>query len=168
MQLRVAQEALQMSDRDNAAAPSSSRAGGQLEGLPKSIMNTLTGPIAQEVMTDPVVLVETGITYERSAIEQWLACKHTCPVTNQPLTSCQLQPNILARQLLSDLGLPVAPLKPRPKGGNQKKVRAQSLRANRPTKLRPPHNLWTGCSMHCCDARHLLCGKLLHSWLAGV
>jgi hypothetical protein len=36
-------------------------------------------------MADPVMLVETGHTYERGNILRWLASKNTCPVTNLPL-----------------------------------------------------------------------------------
>lgn len=69
----------------------------------------VTCPLTREVMTDPVVLVETGITYERSAITQWLSHEDTCPMTKQLLASRQLIPNTLARHLLLDMGLPLAP-----------------------------------------------------------
>ena len=39
-------------------------------------------PISHEVMRDPVVLVETRRTYERSCIENWFANGHSsCPLT---------------------------------------------------------------------------------------
>lgn len=39
-------------------------------------------PILQTPMEDPVVLVETGFSYERAAIERWLREKNTDPMTN--------------------------------------------------------------------------------------
>lgn len=43
-------------------------------------------PISQDVMSDPVLLVEDGQTYERSSITKWLKKKAVSPVTNLPLT----------------------------------------------------------------------------------
>ena len=45
-----------------------------------------TCPITHDVMKDPVILVETGQTYERAAIEEWLKTRHSCPSTGQELT----------------------------------------------------------------------------------
>ncbi len=39
---------------------------------------------AQEIMRDPVVCAD-GYSYERGAIEEWLAGHATSPVTNEPL-----------------------------------------------------------------------------------
>ena len=44
-----------------------------------------TCPITHDVMKDPVILVETGQTYERAAIEEWLKTRHSCPSTGQEL-----------------------------------------------------------------------------------
>ena len=68
-------------------------------------------PITRETMTDPV-FTSDGQTYEREAIETWLARHDTSPLTNLPLSSKELVPNILARQLLVSMGLPVAPINP--------------------------------------------------------
>ncbi|KAL9653619.1 hypothetical protein ABK040_000536 [Willaertia magna] len=38
-------------------------------------------PISQQLMTGPVVLSETGHTYNRKEIEQWLQRQNTCPST---------------------------------------------------------------------------------------
>ena len=48
--------------------------------------------ITQELMTDPVVDPE-GNSYERSAIEEWLARNPSSPVTRSPLVTGQLAPN---------------------------------------------------------------------------
>ncbi|GAQ87719.1 U box domain containing protein [Klebsormidium nitens] len=37
-------------------------------------------PITKALMSDPVMLVETGKTFERAAIEEWLATHDTCPI----------------------------------------------------------------------------------------
>jgi hypothetical protein len=50
--------------------------------------------ITKEVMEDPVILVETGQTYERQAIEQWLSRHDTCPIVrDKELQKKDLLPN---------------------------------------------------------------------------
>lgn len=95
-------DALQKKEPRNADRVRGRREGGLDLG---QFRDLVTCPITHEVMTDPVTL-ETGITYERSAISQWLSCNESCPITNTALHSRRLHPNILARQLLSDMGLP--------------------------------------------------------------
>ncbi|MED6124669.1 hypothetical protein PIB30_061175 [Stylosanthes scabra] len=57
-------------------------------------------PLTKEVMTDPVVVLESSQTYERNAIEYWFSrCIEdghdpTCPVTGTVLKSLELKPNI--------------------------------------------------------------------------
>ena len=61
---------------------------------------TICCPITCDVMTDPVILAETCQTYERAAIEQWLASHNTSPLTGLPLSTHGLVPNEqLARQI---------------------------------------------------------------------
>ncbi|KAL5206621.1 hypothetical protein ABZP36_034830 [Zizania latifolia] len=51
-------------------------------------------------MQDPVTS-PTGITYDRPAIERWLAAGHgSCPVTGQPLSLGDLTPNHTLRRLI--------------------------------------------------------------------
>ncbi|OEL36432.1 E3 ubiquitin-protein ligase PUB23 [Dichanthelium oligosanthes] len=51
-------------------------------------------------MQDPVT-APTGISYDRRAIERWLAAGHaTCPVTGQPLALADLTPNHTLRRLI--------------------------------------------------------------------
>ena len=57
-------------------------------------------PITQTIMVDPV-MCEDGITYERSAITQWLQSHNTSPVTRQYISS-NLIPNIALRNTISD------------------------------------------------------------------
>ncbi|KAL0026939.1 hypothetical protein WJX79_001081 [Trebouxia sp. C0005] len=52
-------------------------------------------------MTDPVMVSETGQTYERAAILDWWARGHrTCPATNTSLNSFQLAPNYVLKSLI--------------------------------------------------------------------
>jgi hypothetical protein len=50
-------------------------------------------PIAMAVFVDPVIVVETGTTYERAAIERWFARHNTDPLSNVCLTSKATIPN---------------------------------------------------------------------------
>lgn len=54
-------------------------------------------PITKEVMKDPVE-TPSGHTFERSAIEKWLAEKNFCPLTSTPLDTSMLRPNKTLRQ----------------------------------------------------------------------
>jgi hypothetical protein len=51
-------------------------------------------PISMELMTDPVVLVETKQTYDRASIAHWFALGNkTDPLTNLPLESPAMEPD---------------------------------------------------------------------------
>ena len=55
-------------------------------------------------MVDPVILVGDQHTYERSAIEVWLAAgNHVSVVTGQPLSSKDVVPNHALRSLIERL-----------------------------------------------------------------
>lgn len=56
-------------------------------------------PITTMIFKDPV-MTEDGNTYEREAIEAWLRTRNTSPLTNMPLTSKKLIPNITLRKLI--------------------------------------------------------------------
>jgi hypothetical protein len=53
-------------------------------------------------MVQPVMLVETGHTYEAAAIQRWLASSDVCPVSNQKLSSQQTAPNHALKRLIVD------------------------------------------------------------------
>ncbi|EOD08846.1 hypothetical protein EMIHUDRAFT_68076, partial [Emiliania huxleyi CCMP1516] len=56
-------------------------------------------PITTELMSDPVMAAD-GHSYERSAIERWLATKSTSPMTGETLVHSFLAPNhTLRRQI---------------------------------------------------------------------
>jgi hypothetical protein len=58
-------------------------------------------------MEDPVV-VESEMTYERQAIEQWFeACQQqgrepTCPVSGQIVKSTKVQPNVVLQRTIQE------------------------------------------------------------------
>lgn len=56
-------------------------------------------PITQQIMTDPVT-DRDGNTYEKSAIMQWLNMHNTSPITRRYMTSDELVPNRIVRDLL--------------------------------------------------------------------
>ncbi|XP_073020438.1 U-box domain-containing protein 28-like [Primulina eburnea] len=58
-------------------------------------------PISMDVMKSPVSLC-TGVTYDRTSIETWLALGHnTCPATMQTLPSTHTTPNLTLRRLIN-------------------------------------------------------------------
>ena len=59
-------------------------------------------PISQECMRDPVIVVETGMTYEREVIVEWLSSNDIDPSTGVELGQRkQLTPNVALRQLIA-------------------------------------------------------------------
>ncbi|KAG8367387.1 hypothetical protein BUALT_Bualt16G0066700 [Buddleja alternifolia] len=59
-------------------------------------------PITTHIFDDPVTL-ETGQTYERTAIQEWIdRGNSTCPITRQKLNSCQLpKTNYVLKRLIA-------------------------------------------------------------------
>ena len=58
-------------------------------------------PIAGCIMRDPVLLVESGHTFERRSIERWLHENATCPISRQSLVTKSLVTNWLARMCIA-------------------------------------------------------------------
>jgi hypothetical protein len=63
-------------------------------------------PISRDVLRDPVLLVASGHTYERSELARWLRSHDTDPLTNTPLATKHFVPNYLARAILTHRQLP--------------------------------------------------------------
>ncbi len=59
-------------------------------------------PITQEVMLDPVILID-GQTYEREAISDWLKFRNTSPLTGALLKSKMMIPNYALKNLILEL-----------------------------------------------------------------
>ena len=102
-----------------ALAPKASRASGSL--TPEAAAHvppTYLCPIGLTPMRDPVMIAETGQTYERANIEQWLESHNTCPSTGGSLKvhPVQLIPNYSLRQSIDlwakeqGITLPAAPV----------------------------------------------------------
>eukprot|EP00199_Chlamydomonas_sp_CCMP681_P000709 CAMPEP_0119106372 /NCGR_PEP_ID=MMETSP1180-20130426/4076_1 /TAXON_ID=3052 ORGANISM="Chlamydomonas cf sp, Strain CCMP681" /NCGR_SAMPLE_ID=MMETSP1180 /ASSEMBLY_ACC=CAM_ASM_000741 /LENGTH=475 /DNA_ID=CAMNT_0007091691 /DNA_START=54 /DNA_END=1482 /DNA_ORIENTATION=- len=58
-------------------------------------------PITQDLMVDPVIAAD-GYSYERSAIEKWLATHNTSPLSNQPLPHKNLTTNNALRSTIME------------------------------------------------------------------
>ena len=58
-------------------------------------------PITTELMSDPVMAAD-GHSYERSAIERWLATKSTSPMTGEALVQSFLAPNHTLRRMIRE------------------------------------------------------------------
>eukprot|EP00210_Caulerpa_lentillifera_P005612 g5368.t1 len=74
--------------------------GSQNQSQEKSqkLEDCLRCPISDEIMTDPVILKETGMTYDRSSIEEWFKRGNDRdPLTNVRLESKELMPNFALR-----------------------------------------------------------------------
>jgi len=59
-------------------------------------------PITQSLFVDPVVAAD-GNTYERTAIEKWLAAHSTSPLNNEELPSKTVYPSITVRQAVTGI-----------------------------------------------------------------
>ena len=57
------------------------------------MLQNFTCPLTGNSLKDPVVLAQTGHTFEKGAIVTHLQTHDTCPVTNQTLLSKELTPN---------------------------------------------------------------------------
>ena len=77
--------------------------GSALTEIPKEIQAFIC-PITQEVMMDPTTCMD-GHTYERKAIEQWLAQHDTSPLTGCKLPTKHLIPNFALRSAIDEAGL---------------------------------------------------------------
>ena len=87
-----------------AADSTSTTASGSL--LLKDMPNEFLCPITSTLMVDPVIAVD-GQSYERAAITQWFGnhargVQVLSPITNQPLPSRALVPNLSLRKLTQD------------------------------------------------------------------
>ncbi|KAL9649333.1 hypothetical protein ABK040_014635 [Willaertia magna] len=68
----------------------------------KNKLKTFICPISQQLMIDPVIISETGQTYDRKTIEEWLQKQNTCPSTGIKLKSKTLTPNYIAKSAINE------------------------------------------------------------------
>jgi Ran GTPase-activating protein (RanGAP) involved in mRNA processing and transport len=61
-------------------------------------------PISYQLMQDPVMIseAEDGVSYERSAIEEWLKKNGTNPLSREPVSSNKLTPNRALKALIDN------------------------------------------------------------------
>lgn len=79
------------------AGEGSSAGSTSPEGLADSgVYGQFRCPLTKKIMKDPVVASD-GFTYERLAIEKWVAENDSSPVTQKPLTNKDLVPNMTMR-----------------------------------------------------------------------
>jgi len=78
----------------------------------EEIDSSLLCPITSGIMRDPVILVASGHTYEREAIENWFQNHNTDPLTGEALRDKSLIPNYalkgLCHQALNRSGISVS------------------------------------------------------------
>ena len=69
--------------------------------LSDAVLDQLRCPISMEVMKDPVMLKDSGMTYERDSIAKWLGRGHReDPMTKVEIRSGELIPNRLAKSMV--------------------------------------------------------------------
>ena len=68
----------------------------QLSEIPEDIIC----PITCCIMTDPVILMESGNTYEREAILKWVKQKKTDPLTNEAISDETIAPNRTIKRMI--------------------------------------------------------------------
>ncbi len=66
----------------------------------KKIPVDIICPITFQIMNDPVMLVESGNTYERESILQWLEKNNTDPLTNEKISNKTIAPNRAIKRLI--------------------------------------------------------------------
>lgn len=70
--------------------------------IPRGIPSAFLDPITREIMRDPVTTID-GHCYERKFIEAWFTQGHrTSPITNLPLSSTIVVPNLALKQAIDD------------------------------------------------------------------
>eukprot|EP00291_Cryptomonas_curvata_P016506 CAMPEP_0172153532 /NCGR_PEP_ID=MMETSP1050-20130122/1502_1 /TAXON_ID=233186 /ORGANISM="Cryptomonas curvata, Strain CCAP979/52" /LENGTH=165 /DNA_ID=CAMNT_0012822089 /DNA_START=48 /DNA_END=545 /DNA_ORIENTATION=+ len=73
--------------------------------LPKdpkeALIDSFRCPLSAEIMSDPVILCNSGISYERIHIDKWLSTNSTDPLTGRPLRDRRLIPNPCLRALIA-------------------------------------------------------------------
>mmetsp|Transcript_12021 Transcript_12021/g.21352 ORF Transcript_12021/g.21352 Transcript_12021/m.21352 type:complete len:624 (+) Transcript_12021:51-1922(+) len=80
------------------------RAAGQgvsAAAASEALEHDFTCPISGEVMEDPVIAAD-GHTYERAMISEWFRVRQTSPLTNAPLDSTAVIPNITLKKVIAD------------------------------------------------------------------
>eukprot|EP01025_Chloroclados_australasicus_P017956 TRINITY_DN19250_c0_g2_i1.p1 TRINITY_DN19250_c0_g2~~TRINITY_DN19250_c0_g2_i1.p1 ORF type:complete len:334 (-),score=24.23 TRINITY_DN19250_c0_g2_i1:313-1314(-) len=67
-----------------------------------NIPANLTCPLTHELFRDPVILISTGQTYERSEIQTWFKINHTDPLSGVEIKDTTLVPNLAIKGLCDE------------------------------------------------------------------
>ncbi|KAL9644006.1 hypothetical protein ABK040_005474 [Willaertia magna] len=67
----------------------------------KNKLNKFACPINQQIMINPVI-IETGHTFERKSIEEWLKLNNTCPLSRNVLKFKTLTPNFSLKSTINE------------------------------------------------------------------
>ena len=102
--------------------------------MPRTVPDSFTCPITAELMADPVSTSD-GFSYEREAIERWLAGHRTSPLTGRLMPNTTLLPNHRLRALIQDLqgGSTPRPVQGGPEAGPVVNPRAAAVPQTGPT-----------------------------------
>lgn len=79
------------------------------EAVPREVMfrleqsadESMLCPISTSLLTDPVILVSCGHTFQREHIEQWLMKRKECPLCKVPTDGKSVKPNFTVKSLVS-------------------------------------------------------------------
>lgn len=83
-------------ERESVSPPSKKRK------IEYDVGNSFTCPVTKEILVEPYILVDTGITYEHSAIKKWLLEHNTCPLSNIQLSSKKIIKNRILETLIEE------------------------------------------------------------------
>ena len=75
----------------------------------RTIIDSLLCPISNEIMEDPVFLVQDGITYDRESLKN---ARGKSPLTGQPFTEEDIIPNRAVRDAIDNISQPKKQLSP--------------------------------------------------------
>eukprot|EP00210_Caulerpa_lentillifera_P000994 g957.t1 len=91
-----------------AAMHESMKAVSKTKDRLEDFKDGLLCPISKDTMEDPVILKETGNTYDRSSIQEWFDIGHSKdPLTNVQISSKELVPDLVLQDVcLTILGKP--------------------------------------------------------------
>ncbi|KAL9653614.1 hypothetical protein ABK040_000531 [Willaertia magna] len=73
----------------------------QIEQWREKYLEKFICPISQQIMNNPVI-IETGHTFDKNSIEEWLKSKNTCPITRIELKSKNLILNHTLRSSINE------------------------------------------------------------------
>jgi len=73
----------------------------RIELTPSDMLESAKCPITKEKMVNPVVVLDSGISYEGSALHTWRSVNNTDPQTREPITG--VMPNFTLKNVLSEI-----------------------------------------------------------------